>query len=245
MASSAAIFGEKLKATFRSLGLDSLLTEERTEAFYHLYLYLIEENEKYNLTALTEEDDVILLHFADSLMGVSLLPKGASVIDIGCGAGFPALPLAIVRPDITVTATDATAKKTSFVAAAAERLSLGNVKTLTGRAELLARDEAYRDAFDVATARAVAALPVLLELSTPFVRKGGLFLALKGRSAMEELEASRHAMGGLKCKVRFTKEYEIGEGDAAQGRGILLLEKAAPTPDTYPRAYARIKSRPL
>ena len=244
MPSNQAVFCDKLSATFRALGLDDLLTGERAAAFYQLYLLLIEENEKYNLTAITAEDDVILLHFADSLMGVSLLPAGASVIDVGCGAGFPTLPLAIVRPDLTVTATDATAKKTAFVAAAAERLGLTNVRTLTGRAEMLSRD-VYRDAFDVATARAVAALPVLLELATPFVRRGGLFLGLKGKSAMEELEASRHAMGELKCKVKFTMEYKIGEGDAAQGRGILLLEKTAPTPDTYPRAYARIKSRPL
>ncbi|MBR7094912.1 MAG: 16S rRNA (guanine(527)-N(7))-methyltransferase RsmG, partial [Clostridia bacterium] len=164
--------------------------------------------------------------------------------DVGCGAGFPSLPLAIVRPDLTVTASDATAKKTAFVAMAAERLGLSHVRTLTGRAEELARTE-HRDAYDVATARAVAALPTLLELCVPFIREGGLFLGLKGRSAMQELEASRHAIGELKCKVRFTKEYEIGEGDAAQARGILLLEKLAPTPATYPRAYARMKSRPL
>ena len=244
MPSTEAVFCEKLSATFKALGLDSLLTEERAVAFYRLFHLLVEENEKYNLTALTAEDDVILLHFADSVMGASLIPAGASLIDVGCGAGFPTLPLAIVRPDVRITAADATAKKTAFVAAAAERLGLANVTTLTGRAEVLARSS-YREAFDMATARAVAALPVLLELCTPFLRKGGLFLALKGRSAMEELHASHHAMGELKCKVRFTREYEIGEGDAAQKRGILLLEKAAPTPETYPRAYARIKSRPL
>ncbi len=244
MPSCEAAFCQRLFATFRSLGLDALLTEERAAAFYRLYLFLVEENQKYNLTSLTEEDDVILLHFADSVVGAALIPAGASVIDVGCGAGFPSLPLAIVRPDITVTAADATAKKTAFVAAAAERLGLTNVKALTGRAEAPGRD-VHRHAFDVATARAVAALPVLLGLSVPFVRKGGLFLALKGRSAMEELEAARHAMGELKCKVKFTKNYEIGEGDAAQKRGILLLEKTGATPDTYPRAYARIKSHPL
>ena len=189
-------------------------------------------------------EDVVLLHFADSLMGADLIPAGASVIDVGCGAGFPSLPLAIVRPDLTVTASDATAKRTAFVGMVAERLGLCGLRTLTGRAEELSRT-AHRDAYDVATARAVAALPTLLELCAPFVRKGGLFLALKGRSAMQELEAARHAMGELKCKVRFTEEYDIGEGEAAQARGILLLEKLAPTPATYPRAYARMKSRPL
>jgi 16S rRNA (guanine527-N7)-methyltransferase len=245
MSTEKQLFTEKLTAVFERHGLAELLSPERADGFYTLYRFLVEENEKYNLTAVTDEDGVILLHFADSLMGASLLPKGARVIDIGCGAGFPSLPLALCRPDLTVTATDATAKKCAFVAAAAERLGLSNLKTLTGRAEALGREEAHRDAYDAATARAVAALPMLLELTAPFVRRGGRFLALKGRTAAEELAASRHAAGELKCKVIFTKEYEIGEGEAAQGRGILLFEKTAPTPETYPRPFARIKSRPL
>ncbi len=237
-------FTERLRAVFSSMALDGYLTPEREEAFFSLYCFLVEENEKYNLTAVTDPDGVILLHFADSLMGAALIPEGATVIDVGCGAGFPTLPLALVRPDITITATDATAKKTAFVAMAAARLGLTNVRTLTARAEVAARGEA-RDSFDLATARAVAALPVLLELCAPFVRPGGKVLALKGRSAEEELLAARHAAGELKCKVSFTKMYEIGEGAAAQGRGILLFDKIAPTPDAYPRPYARIKSRPL
>lgn len=237
-------FSGRLRAVFSSMALDNYLTPEREAAFFSLYTFLVEENEKYNLTAVTDPDGVILLHFADSLMGAALIPQGASVIDVGCGAGFPTLPLALVRPDITVTATDATAKKTAFVAMAAERLGLTNVRTLTARAEVAARGEA-RDSFDLATARAVAALPVLLELCAPFVRPGGKVLALKGRSAEEELLAARHAAGELKCKVSFTKMYEIGEGESAQGRGILLFDKTAPTPEAYPRPYARIKSRPL
>ncbi len=244
MTEHEAGFQGTLTSAFRAAGLSALLTPERAEAFYALYRFLLEENKKYNLTALECEEEVILLHFVDSLMGASLIPEGASVIDVGCGAGFPSLPLAIVRPDLAITASDATAKKTAFVAMAAERLGLCGVRTLTGRAEELSRT-AHRDAYDMATARAVAALPTLLELCVPFIRKGGLFLGLKGRSAMQELEASRHAIGELKCKVRFTKEYKIGEGEGAQARGILLLEKLAPTPDTYPRAYARMKSRPL
>ena len=237
-------FIEHLHSVFSAMTLSQYLSKERESAFYALYLLLVEENAKYNLTAVTDPEGVILLHFADSLMGAALIPEGASVIDVGCGAGFPTLPLALVRPDITITATDATAKKTAFVAMAAERLGLKNVKTLTARAEVAAREE-LRDSFDLATARAVAALPVLLELCAPFVRPGGHVLALKGRSAEEELCAARHAAGELKCKVSFTKMYEIGEGDSAQGRGILLFEKTASTPQAYPRPYARIKSRPL
>lgn len=237
-------FIPKLTAIFESLGLAPLLTPERRDAFYELYRFLVEENEKYNLTAVTDPEGVILLHFADSLMGESLIPRGATVVDVGCGAGFPSLPLALCRPDLRITATDATAKKIGFVTEAAARMSLGNLTALSARAEVLARGE-HRDRYDVATARAVAALPMLLELCAPLVRRGGHVLALKGRTAMEELEASRHAAGELKCKVVFTKEYQIGEGESAQGRGILLFEKTAKTPETYPRPFARIKSRPL
>ena len=165
-------------------------------------------------------------------------------MDVGCGAGFPSLPLAICRPDLTITATDATAKKIGFVTMAAEELCLSNITGLAARAEVIGRAE-HRDRYDLVTARAVANLPMLLELSAPLVRKGGHFLALKGRTAMEELAAARHAAGELKCKLVFTKEYKIGEGEACQGRGILLFEKTAPTPEAYPRPFARIKSRPL
>ena len=237
-------FLKKLSDTFNALGLDRLLTRERGEAFFALYQLLVEENEKYNLTAVTDADGVILLHFADSLMAEGLIPAGASVMDVGCGAGFPSLPLAICRPDLTITATDATAKKIGFVAMAKEALGLANITGLTARAEVIGRGD-HRDRYDLVTARAVANLPMLMELSAPLVRKGGHFLALKGRTAMEELTAARHAAGELKCKLVFTKEYEIGEGEARQGRGILLFEKTAPTPATYPRPFARIKSRPL
>ncbi len=237
-------FIRALGATFTKCGLDGLLDEEKSLLFWRLYVRLVEENEKYNLTAVTDMEGVILLHFADSLMGASLIPEGASVLDVGCGAGFPSLPLALCRPDIKLTATDATAKKIAFVTMAAEKMGLTNVTAISGRAELLGRGE-WRDSFDVVTARAVAALPMLCELCAPFCRVGGYLLALKGRTAAEELEASRHAIGELKCKVSFTKEYEIGEGADAQDRGIILLKKTAPTPDAYPRPYARIKSRPL
>ena len=237
-------FLSKLTATFASLGLDRLLTKERSEMLFELYRLLVQENEKYNLTAVTEADDVILLHFADSLMAEALIPQGATVMDVGCGAGFPSLPLAICRPDLTVTATDATAKKIGFVTLAKEALGLTNITGLTARAEVIGHGE-HRDRYDLVTARAVANLPMLIELCAPLVRRGGHFLALKGRTAIEELSAARHAAGELKCKVIFTKEYEIGEGETRQGRGILLFEKAAPTPEAYPRPFARIKSRPL
>ena len=245
MIAEYSAFAPRMTDVFHSMGLDALLTSERINAFYELYRFLVTENEKYNLTAVTDPDGVILLHFADSLLGEALIPRGATVIDVGCGAGFPSLPLALFRPDIRLTATDATAKKIGFVSEAAARMGLTNLTAITARAEVLARTDEHRDRYDLATARAVAALPMLLELCAPLVRRGGRVLALKGRTAMEELAAARHAAGELKCKVTFTKEYTIGEGEDAQGRGILLFEKVAQTPEAYPRPFARIKSRPL
>ncbi len=244
MIATQDFFKKRLCSVFSELGIAHLLNGERCEAFYTLYRLLIEENEKYNLTAITEAEGVILLHFADSLMGAAHIPEGASLIDVGCGAGFPSLPLALCRPDLSVTASDATAKKTAFVQMVAREIALANLTTLTARAEAAGQGE-YRERFDVATARAVANLPVLMELATPFVRKGGLFLALKGKNAMEECKAAQHAAKELKCEVLFTKEYTIGEKEGAQSRGILLFQKKAATPKVYPRPFAKIKSHPL
>ena len=237
-------FCETLANTFDRLGLSPLLTEEKQEKFYHLYRRLCEENEKYNLTALADGKSVILLHFADSLMGQAYIKEGASLLDMGCGAGFPSLPLAICRPNLAVTAADATAKKIGFVEKMKEELSLSNLTPLVARAEVEGKGP-LRDSFDAVTARAVASLPMLCELCAPFVKKGGLFLAMKGRDGLAELEAARHAIGELRCKVEFTKEYEISDGDTTHERVLLLLRKIAPTPEAYPRAFARIKSRPL
>ena len=150
------------------------------EKFRKLTHFLTEENNKYNLTAVKTAELIIPLHFADSLIAAELFPKNSSVIDVGCGAGFPSLPLAIARDDLRITALDSTAKRTQFAQAAAQMLALSNLKTLTGRAEELSHAQAEREKYDVACARAVARLNVLAELCIPFVKPGGYFIALKG-----------------------------------------------------------------
>ena len=237
-------FNDFLNTVMAHNGFSHLYDEGKSRKLYFLMQHMLEVNKSMNLTAIKEEKAVVVRHFLDSLTVEPFLPENAKILDVGCGAGFPSLPLALCRPDIKLTATDATAKKIAFVEMAAKKMGITNVTAVAGRAELLGRGE-WRDSFDVVTARAVAALPMLCELCAPFCRVGGYLLALKGRTATEELEVSRHAIGELRCKVSLTKEHEIGENDAVQGRGIILLKKTAPTPDAYPRPYARIKSRPL
>ncbi len=238
------LFTQKLYGICTRCGVAELLTPARADAFFRLFLLLLEENEKYNLTAVTERDRVILLHYADSLAAAAHLPQGASVIDVGCGAGFPSLPLALCRPDLQITAADATAKKIVFVTRAAAMLGLPNVTGKVLRAEV-AGHAGERERYDICVARAVAALPVLVELCTPLVRVGGQFLAMKGKNAGEEAAAARHAIGEMKCKVTLTKEYKISDGVEELSRTIFLLEKTAPTPGSYPRPFSRILARPL
>ena len=232
--------------------------------FPRLYELLIEANEKVNLTAVTDPAGVCVLHFADSLTLLPFIPEGARVVDVGCGGGFPCLPLAIARPDLKITALDSTAKKLTFVAGAAPELGLDNVTTLAARAEDAGRDPAFRESFDCAVARAVAPLDVLCELCLPLVRPGGTMVAMKSRSADDELANAADIipkLGGSPPDLRrltlFFPDSDVpipspqaGEGTArdrpdgregAADRAIILIPKASPTPAAFPRQYSQIK----
>ena len=163
------------------------------EQFLRLYM---EENAKTNLSAIRSVPEAISKHLADSLFAADFIPQGASVLDVGCGGGFPAVPLAIARTDISVCAVDATQKKIRFVAEAAQTLGLSNIKTICARVES-PEFSYYREHFDVVIARAVANLPVLAELTLPFVRVGGVFIALKGARGAEEAADAVHAIQTL------------------------------------------------
>jgi len=168
------------------------------------------------------------------------------VIDVGCGAGFPTLPLAIFRPDISVTALDGTAKRISYVAETAKMLGLGNVNAVSGRAEELAGTKEYREKFDLATARAVASLPVLSELCIPFVRVGGKMIAMKAQHAEDEINSSRRAVelcgGALSC-VR--SRQLLSSDDEIQERTLIVIDKIKKTPPEYPRHFSKISKKPL
>lgn len=227
-------------------GIASLLDEKKAELLFALTERMLSENEKYNLTAIKDPTKIIFLHYVDCLLEAALFPKDASVIDVGCGAGFPSLPLAICRPDLKITALDSTAKRVLYVEETARLLGLTNVKTVTARAEDAARLPSLRERFDCATARAVAALPVLCEICLPFVKKEGLFIAMKGKNAKEELSASLSAIKLLGGVYETLAEAPIVDFAGEQyARGTVLIRKKTATNALYPRPYAKIVKKPL
>jgi len=184
-----------------------------------------EKNKVMNLTAVKEPERMALLHIVDSLTAAPFLPQNARVLDVGSGGGFPALPLAAARPDLRVVCLDATAKKMRFVAETAEKLGLANVSTMSARAEEASQNPIHRESFDCVVSRAVASLPILCELCLPFVKKGGLFVALKGEKAMEEREMAGNAakkLGGSDWK---TEAVSLTDGVESFGRFLLMCEK--------------------
>lgn len=236
MTDFATMYAEILEKS----GLAAYSGQKYARKFEKLLQMLTETNEKFNLTAITEPDQVILRHFADSLTAADLIGPAETVLDVGCGGGFPVLPLAVVRPDAAYTALDSTAKKLTFVDAAARALSLP-VTTLAGRAEEIGTDPAYRERFDLVISRAVARLNVLCELCLPLTRIGGRFIAMKGAGGAAELAQARTAIRTLGGRPRPARTFTL----AGAARMLIEVEKIAPTPKTYPRAFGKIKKNPL
>lgn len=205
-----------------------------------LYELLLEYNKKINLTAITEPHQAARKHFADSLLPLKseLFPPKTKCLDIGTGAGFPGLPLAIFLPECDFLLLDSIAKKLSFASDAIKKLGLKNVKIKVSRAENLIREEnETRESFDVVFSRAVASLPVLIELSLPFVKTGGHFIAFKSKEAENELRDAAFAIKTL------GGEFETIIGD--HERNLIIIKKKNPTPEKYPRRNGVPEKRPL
>lgn len=221
-------------------------TEEQIGKLAALTDIMLEVNKSMNLTAITEETAVILKHYADSLTVAKHIPEGAKIIDVGCGAGFPSLPLAIFRPDVSITALDGTAKRIEYVKSTARKLGLDNLTAIAGRAEEYANKPEYREKFDIATARAVAALPVLSELCLPFVKIGGYFVAMKAAQGENEAASAANAIklcGGSQPTV--SKLELTANGIDFESRIIVKSNKTSNTPTKYPRHYSQISKKPL
>lgn len=227
--------------TFRALEI--AVSTEQLEQLSCYYEMLTERNRSMNLTALTEPRDVALKHFGDSLLLLRYfeINPGASIIDVGTGAGFPGVVLKIARPDLRLTLLDSLQKRLTFLSELCEALGLRDVAFVHSRAEDGART-ALRDSFDYAVARAVAPLNILSELCLPYVRPGGTFIAMKGRDAAPELREAENALDVLCGRVDAIHTFPLLD---AGERSILCIRKTAPTPAAYPRTVKKIGKHPL
>jgi len=236
-------FIELLYKTFEENGMKDLLNNESADLLYRFADLLVETNKHTNLTAITDEKGIILKHFADSSTISSHIPQGASVLDVGCGAGFPSVPLAIIRKDLAITSLDSTGKKIDFVLSAKEKLGIDNLNAVCARAEEYAT--LNRERFDVCTSRAVARLNILSELCIPFIKVGGLFVAMKSDKGAEEAKEAEGGVTKLGAATHGVFEYRLTCAEMAVDREIRLYKKFASTTKQYPRKYSQILKKPL
>ena len=233
---------EELRELFSQGGIE--VTDEAYSKLERYAGLLVDWNGRMNLTAITDPEGIAEKHFYDSVYPFfrkDLLPTGASLIDVGTGAGFPSCPLKIFRDDISLTLLDSLNKRIGFLTALSEELGLGAV-CIHGRAEELGRDAGHRERYDAATARAVASLPMLCEYCLPFVKTGGSFIALKGSDGSKELASARNAVRILGGEVADCTDYTLPNGDS---RCLIVIKKLRPTPEKYPRNKGQMTKKPL
>lgn len=226
-----------------------VLSGEAAEKCARYAVLLAEWNQKMNLTAITDPEGMLVKHFLDSLSILPLLPEGEfSLIDVGTGAGFPGVPLALARLDIRLTLLDSLQKRLTFLQELCGELGI-KATLIHARAEEAGRKPGLRENFDVATARAVAALPVLAEYCLPFVRPGGRFVAMKGPEAQQELKQAGRAISLLGGRIAGQKTLELPDDPNYTGermqRRLILIDKMNATPQKYPRPSAKIAKQPL
>ena len=232
-----SVMYETLLAGLPELGLE--LTEKTAEKLCQFGEAVVKQNEVMNLTAITEPSQVAKLHLLDSLTVAKTVDlKGKRVLDVGCGAGFPGVPVQIACPEAKVTLLDSLGKRMAWLEQILPQLGV-NAQCVTARAEEYAAK--HRESYDYATSRAVARLNILLELTAPFVKVGGAVLAMKGAAAREELAEAKNAISKLGLKLETVADYPV-DGTA---HTVLVLRKVRPTPPQYPRRFAKIKQTPL
>ncbi len=230
--------------SIRSVLQDNLnLSDEKLMAFEKFADFLKEKNKQMNLTAITDDDEIAVKHFLDSLSLYNALDirDKSKIIDIGTGAGFPSVPLLIYNKTLKITMVDSLGKRLRFIDEALEKLDL-TAETIHARAEDLGRDPEYREKYDFAVSRAVAGLNVLVELCVPFIKAGGIFAAMKGPEAENEISAAKSALDLLGAEVTETKSVVL-PGDLT--RKIIVIQKVRETDERFPRTSKNILKRPL
>ena len=229
---------------FKINDLESYIQDDFIDKFEKLTDIMIRQNQVMNVTALTIPEKIIPLHYADCVKIAELIPQNARVLDVGCGGGFPTLPLAIVRPDLKIVGLDSTEKKIRYVQNTANELGLC-ISTVAGRAEDLAKLPEHRESYDVVVSRAVARLNILNELCLPFVTPGGCFIAMKGAAGSDEYEEAKNGtqkLGGAEGRIT---TYTLTTTAEIEHRTIVHIQKSSNTPTQYPRAFGAIKKKPL
>ena len=223
------------------------LTDKQKQQFKLYFKMLIEVNEYVNLTRITEEDEVYLKHFYDSITPLltfgEVFKGGTTLCDVGAGAGFPSIPLKILKPSLKVTIVDSLQKRLNFLKDLISELGLTDVELVHGRAEDVGQNKLYREKFDIVTARAVARMSVLSEYCLPLVKKGGYFVALKGPKAEDELDDGKKALEVLGGKL--IKDEELTLPESEEERTLVLVQKVKSTPKKYPRQAGTPRRKPI
>lgn len=229
-------------------GIEDLGIITNDEMLNNLKIYretLVEWNQVMNLTGIEDEKEVYIKHFLDSISAVKngYIKDGMSLIDVGTGAGFPGMPLRICLENLKVTLLDSLNKRINFLQEVAKNVGINDIEYIHGRAEDFGKNENYREQYDIATARAVAGLPVLMEFCVPFVKVGGYFVCLKGPNANLELEESKAAMEVL--GVEFIEKINVDLPDSDLNHNILVFKKVKNTPEKYPRKAGKPAKTPI
>ena len=237
-------FSELFYSIFQKNGLEQYATERNAEIFGKLTEIMLKTNESMNITAIKDVEKIVPLHYADCVKIAEYIPANAKVLDVGCGGGYPILPLAIVRPDLDITGLDSTEKKIKYVQQTGDALGL-HIHTISARAEDLAKLSEHRETYDVVIGRAVARLNVLDELCLPFVKVGGLFLAMKGAAGFEEYQEAEIGIERLGGREEQIVEYDLHLSEDTEKRSSIQIRKEYKTPREFPRVFGAIKKKPL
>jgi len=224
------------------------LSKKQLDQFAAFTALLLDWNERINLTAITELNDIMIKHFLDSLVFYKWLSKNCEeenilLADLGSGAGFPGIPLKIMFPEMKIVLIDSLGKRINYLNIVKQELGLVNLETRHARAEDIGRDSNFRQKFDIVVARAVAELPILLEYASPLLKVGGHLLAAKGQNTEAEIAAAQRALSELNCQIEMVEKYVLA--DNADNRALIAISKTGDTPPKYPRQAGKPKKNPL
>lgn len=236
---------EKFKELMCSYGkmIDILFNDEQLNKFYNYMNLLLEWNEKINLTAITNPEEIVLKHFIDSLTINKYIEKNKNIVDVGTGAGFPGIPLKIYRPDVKITLVDSLNKRIIFLNEVIDNLKLNDIYTVHSRIEDFGKDKKYREKFDYVTARAVANLSVLSEYLIPITKVNGKCICMKGSEIEEEVDNSKNAIKILGGKIEKIEKFDLPNTDIS--RNLVIINKIRNTPNKYPRKAGIPVKEPL